>query len=594
MRIAATLFSIFSVFQLSCGEAGAAKEKQVLPKPADGLETLNTAPVKAQCMSDESATDYGEKILKPAVWHEATGITNSMDLPPLTGLPTLAQVRDAVEDGFRRIPRKGKWFKSLSFATPAKVYEKPDLKALEMGRMEPQTRVSPVGYHKGTGCKGGWLRIALNGYVCLRNLKPARDMPTTVVLPDAKAGALTPGQYSYVRIGGAPWYPTRGAVKSGKKGGDLAAGFFVRFKRFTRINGKNYWKTMRNRYIPVDRLARFIPSKHQGAELTGGLTLPVLFPIAKNGSKGVSVPVYDRPGGNVVAKLPYHKAVHIFGEKKLGKRRFYRIGPCRWVSSRQVAAAFPSPVPPGVRPSEQWIDINLERQTLVAYEGPTPVFTTIISSGKPGHSTRHGVFRVWWKVPEIDMKNEVGAKDEYLASAVPWTLFFWKGQALHGAYWHDDFGKTKSHGCVNLAPLDARYLYEWSRPYLGAGWRYQWTGASYPGITVQIRRDDEDRPMVWGVARNFIPAPQLAKMDSRYKADIKKETLEMLAGPTSKDGESMADSTPEKMKDPAPVKGKTVKKAKKSRRAVARRGRSSRSRRAHRPRKGRRARRASR
>ncbi|MBU1238856.1 L,D-transpeptidase [Myxococcota bacterium] len=608
MRFVGAILWIFTAFQLSCAEAGAKKEHKQESDPLTTLQKVENGQVKPQCMADEGSTDYGPDKLKPTVWHAQSGIFNNLELPSLTKMPTLQEVRDAIEDGFRRIPRRGKWFKSLSFATPAKVYEKPDLNSLEMGRMEPQTRVSPVGYKKGTGCKGGWIRIALRGYVCLRNLKPARDLPTTTILPEAKDGALTPGQYAYVRIGGSPWYPSRGAVKAQKKGGDLAAGFFVSYKRFTRINGKNYWKTKKNQYIPVDRLARFIPSKHKGTDLTGELTLPILFPIAKNGAKGIAIPVYDKPGGTVVARLPYHRSVHIFGETKIGKSRFYRIGACRWVASRQVAAAFPSPIPPGVRPDEQWIDINLERQTLVAYEGSKPVFATIISTGKPGHSTRHGIFRVWWKIPEIDMKNEIGAKDEYLASAVPWTLFFWKGQALHGAYWHDDFGKTKSHGCVNLAPLDARYLYEWSRPYLGAGWRYQWTGASYPGITVQIRRDDEDRPMVWGIARNFIPTEQLAKLDTRYKKDIQKETLEMISAPTNQDGEALASGKGDKKSDNPPAPGEKSKKSvakkrskKRSTKKVARRKKRrssapsmSRSRRAHRPAKGRRARSASR
>jgi hypothetical protein len=49
-------------------------------------------------------------------------------------------------------------------------------------------------------------------------------------------------------------------------------------------------------------------------------------------------------------------------------------------------------------------------------------------------------------------------------------MFFQAHNALHGAYWHDQFGRTKSHGCVNLAPSDARYLFEWLEPKLPAGW----------------------------------------------------------------------------------------------------------------------------
>jgi lipoprotein-anchoring transpeptidase ErfK/SrfK len=53
---------------------------------------------------------------------------------------------------------------------------------------------------------------------------------------------------------------------------------------------------------------------------------------------------------------------------------------------------------------------------------------------------------------------------------VPWIQYFASGYALHGAYWHDVFGTPRSHGCVNLAPIDARVVFLWSDPPLPAGW----------------------------------------------------------------------------------------------------------------------------
>src|SRR5690606_41101058 len=58
----------------------------------------------------------------------------------------------------------------------------------------------------------------------------------------------------------------------------------------------------------------------------------------------------------------------------------------------------------------------------------------------------------------------------YDVEEVPWALFYFRGYAIHGAYWHNNFGRVRSHGCTNLAPLDARWLYEWSSHQVPEGW----------------------------------------------------------------------------------------------------------------------------
>jgi hypothetical protein len=59
---------------------------------------------------------------------------------------------------------------------------------------------------------------------------------------------------------------------------------------------------------------------------------------------------------------------------------------------------------------------------------------------------------------------------DFEVEEVPWTMYYWGSFALHGAYWHDDFGQVRSHGCTNLAPADARWLFEWSSPSVPDGW----------------------------------------------------------------------------------------------------------------------------
>ena len=58
----------------------------------------------------------------------------------------------------------------------------------------------------------------------------------------------------------------------------------------------------------------------------------------------------------------------------------------------------------------------------------------------------------------------------YSVQEVPWTMYFHGAYALHGAYWHDVFGRPRSHGCVNIPPADARWLFHWAKPALPEGW----------------------------------------------------------------------------------------------------------------------------
>jgi lipoprotein-anchoring transpeptidase ErfK/SrfK len=119
-------------------------------------------------------------------------------------------------------------------------------------------------------------------------------------------------------------------------------------------------------------------------------------------------------------------------------------------------------VPPGVPSGAAWIDINLFEQTLAAYVGDRMVYATLVSSGLPGWNTPPGLFEIWNKVLAGKMSGADGRPDYYFLEDVPWTLYFNQDVALHGAYWHDGFGYQHSHGCVNLAPLDARWLFEWA------------------------------------------------------------------------------------------------------------------------------------
>lgn len=121
---------------------------------------------------------------------------------------------------------------------------------------------------------------------------------------------------------------------------------------------------------------------------------------------------------------------------------------------------------PGVPDEEKSIHIDLSTQLVTAFEGEALVFSARCSSGAKGTRTPEGEFRTYHKGPSIHMTNE--GDDEanvYDLPGVPWCTFFTGvGNALHGTYWHNDYGRPRSHGCVNLPSEAAKFIYRWTLP----------------------------------------------------------------------------------------------------------------------------------
>jgi lipoprotein-anchoring transpeptidase ErfK/SrfK len=106
---------------------------------------------------------------------------------------------------------------------------------------------------------------------------------------------------------------------------------------------------------------------------------------------------------------------------------------------------------------ERWIEVDISDQKLTAWQGDTPIFETIVSTGKPGFRTLPGEFAVYLRFEKTRMRGP-----GYDTPDVPWTMFYDGDFAIHGAYWHNNFGTPVSHGCVNLRVEEAKALYEWA------------------------------------------------------------------------------------------------------------------------------------
>ena len=126
-----------------------------------------------------------------------------------------------------------------------------------------------------------------------------------------------------------------------------------------------------------------------------------------------------------------------------------------------AVAALAAPATGAAKP-QKTIVISISQQMLWAYKGDRVVLSSYVSTGRAGFDTPVGSFTVLTKLPSQTMQGVIGG-EYYNVPDVPWVLYFTnRGHALHGTYWHNNFGTSMSHGCVNL-PLDvAAWLYDWA------------------------------------------------------------------------------------------------------------------------------------
>ena len=157
-----------------------------------------------------------------------------------------------------------------------------------------------------------------------------------------------------------------------------------------------------------------------------------------------------------------------------------------WLRGSDAVVVKRASVPSDLAPGEQWIDVDVTTQTLVAFAFDKPVFATLVSTGKSNHETPRGTFRIREKHIAQTMAGDGANDGVYSIEDVPWIMYFEGGYALHGAFWHSNFGHKQSHGCVNLSPADARAIFDWTEPRLPEGWHGVNATTDHPGTRVVI------------------------------------------------------------------------------------------------------------
>jgi hypothetical protein len=242
-------------------------------------------------------------------------------------------------------------------------------------------------------------------------------------------------------------------------------------------DGRRYGVTPDLEVLPTDRLRPIQGSEFHGIELGNGVD----FPLALVRQPGARYVVYQKSSNALIEGevAPYREAVPLTGRQQFFHDVLhYETKDGKWLSDRDASRLDRAKKMPGwAVKGERWIDINITKQTLVLYEGERAVYATLISSGEAGledpartTATKRGIFRIHSKHVSNTMESdEVG--EEFELRDVPYVQYFDDdGHAIHGAYWHDKFGIPKSHGCINLAPEDARRVFYWTEPEVPDGW----------------------------------------------------------------------------------------------------------------------------
>lgn len=191
----------------------------------------------------------------------------------------------------------------------------------------------------------------------------------------------------------------------------------------------------------------------------------------------------EAPGGAESAAqdalIPRYTRVYLHEAVDVNGSRWYQIGPDRWLPGAQVASVSPVERPVQID-TYRWISVDLDEQVAVAYEGNTPVFATLVSTGTSERQTSEGLFHIYAHYKRVTLDGADGMPDWYYLEDVPWMMYFDENIGFHGAYWHDSFGYPRSHGCVNLSITDASWLYHWSQA------RVAWAVERDLGIAIRV------------------------------------------------------------------------------------------------------------
>lgn len=378
--------------------------------------------------------------------------------------------------------------------TGATVRAAPSTRAARRGTVRVGTLLPVEARVRGEGCTT-WYRIGVEAYVCETLVRPSSAPPAGERLPSVPAGEILPRRYAFVFTDGTWAYARPRDYFLDEMTDSLGRGFGLAITEEASVDGVRFFRSLSGLWVPDDVVRFARGSQFEGVELPrpeAGVT-PAPIDLAWVARDRAELRAWNgRRAGALVRRLGRREVLHVLEAVSGG---FVRTAE-GVVRARDVQRATYVSPPSELSTDElargvRWIDVDVANQTLIAYEGTTPVFATLVSTGRhaPGHETPRGVHRIWVKLAEdtMDDLDRTDQESNYAIEAVPWVQYFAEGVGLHAAFWHDDFGHARSHGCVNLSPRDARRLFAWTSPDLPAGWDAVLTTPAQLGTLVRVR-----------------------------------------------------------------------------------------------------------
>lgn len=379
--------------------------------------------------------------------------------------------------------RSEPWVRSLEVvATGATVRAGPSTRAPRRGTVRVGTFLPVRGRVRGSGCPS-WYEVGSEQFVCETLVRPSSEEPRGERLPIVPPGELLGRRYAFVVADGTWAYARPSDYFLDEMVESLGRGFGLAITDRREERGVVFYRSQRGVWVPEDVL-RFA----HGSDFEGVTLADARLDVAWVARPSAELRAWNgRAAGAVLRHLGRREVVRIVEDVGRGLLRTAE----GVVRARDVIRPTPASVPAEIAGDERWIDVDLTTQTLVVYEGERPTFATLVSTGRaaPGHETPVGVHRIWVKLAEdtMDDLDRTDLASNYAIEAVPWVQYFAEGVGLHAAFWHDDFGRPRSHGCVNLSPRDARRLFELTTPELPPGWDAILTTEAQLGTVVRVR-----------------------------------------------------------------------------------------------------------
>ncbi len=425
------------------------------------------------------------------------------------------------------------------------VYSQPNLESPRLGYMRIGTRMMVSEKVEGEGCKNGFYALPAGGFGCAsKGLVVDRDKEVVSKYPPPapRLDHPLPYDYGFVRRSNSPmWWripsdqelaamgvqraelEKKRLAAAAEKGAEkaelpsepseplpeasaevsqdelmamklplspdtpwLERGFFLSLGDKVTDEQRTYYRTARGAYVAAGDVSRYEAKDFQGVAL-GEMSYP--FGYTKKETKLIELTADNKL--KLVKELERRVFVDLDEETEIGGRAYMITSDRLLIRKDHLLIPEPQALPKGLEPWERWIDVSLAKQMLVAYEGTRPVYTTLVSTGRKGskeepYDTPTGRWRINSKHISTTMDGNSASDGNYSIQDVPWTMFFFGSYALHGAFWHKGFGAVRSHGCVNLGPSDARWLFLWTTPFLPEGWHGVNATDESPGSTVIV------------------------------------------------------------------------------------------------------------